>query len=81
MTTTSLLVWLITGLVVGGLGGVISGGGWIRSFIGGVLGGLIAGWAVSALNVQIPVNNFWLRHIIAAGAGALVLVLAARSLN
>jgi uncharacterized membrane protein YeaQ/YmgE (transglycosylase-associated protein family) len=81
MTSTSLLVWLATGLVIGGLGGMIFGGGWVRSFIGGALGGLIAGWAISALNVQIPVHDFWLRHIIAAGAGALVLVLAARSLN
>ncbi|MEX0628873.1 MAG: GlsB/YeaQ/YmgE family stress response membrane protein [Cucumibacter sp.] len=81
MASQSLIAWIVVGLVAGAFGGWILGGGWVRYMIAGMLGALVAGWGVDALALPIPIHDFWFRQITVALVGAIIVILAARTLS
>lgn len=81
MRTEALIAWIAIGLVAGLLGRLALGGNTIRLAIAGMLGALVAGWVVVVLRIPIPIFDFWIRQIVVAAAGAVIVIAAARTLD
>jgi uncharacterized membrane protein YeaQ/YmgE (transglycosylase-associated protein family) len=81
MESTSLIVFLLVGLVAGWLAGKLvrgSGFGLIGDLIVGVIGAFIGGWLFTKLNLGGIVGNVIVDNIIVATIGAVVLLLILR---
>ena len=80
--TQALLWFLVIGLVAGWLAGkLLGGGGLIRNLIVGVIGALIGGYIVQALQINIGLGAPILNQIAVATIGAVVVVLLAKLLR
>ena len=80
--TQTLLWFLVIGLVAGWLAGkLLGGGGLIRNLIVGVIGALIGGYIVQALQINIGLGAPILNQIAVATIGAVVVVLLAKLLR
>lgn len=83
--TTSILVWIVVGLIAGWLAGqVMRGGGYglLGDIIVGVVGGLLGGWvATSLLHMTATVSGINLVSILVAFVGAMVLLMVLRLLH
>ena len=78
MTSESLIVWTIVGLVAGFLAGNMVKGygfGLVGNLIVGVVGALLAGWLLPAIGLSFSVVNPLVTSIIYATIGAVVLLL------
>jgi uncharacterized membrane protein YeaQ/YmgE (transglycosylase-associated protein family) len=72
---SSILVWIIAGIVAGWLAGVIvkgTGFGVLGDLLVGLVGGVIGGWLAGAFGVQA---TSLLSEIVVAALGGVVLVL------
>jgi uncharacterized membrane protein YeaQ/YmgE (transglycosylase-associated protein family) len=80
-----LLTWLIVGVIVGWLAGMVIKGrgfGLIGNIIVGVIGALIGGWlAGAAFNIHNPISGFNLTTFIVAFLGSVLVLYAARLLK
>ncbi len=78
MTTESLVIFLLVGLVAGFLAGVIVRGyglGLVGNLAVGVVGAFLAGWLLPRLGVAFSVGNPLVTSIVYATIGAVVLLL------
>lgn len=78
MTTESLVIFLLVGLVAGFLAGVIVRGyglGLVGNLVVGVVGAFLAGWLLPRLGVGFSVGNPLVTSIVYATIGAVVLLL------
>ncbi len=83
MTTETLLVWLIVGLIAGWLAGlVVRGGGFglVGDIIIGILGAIIGSLLFSFLGLQNPVTGI-LGTILVAFIGAVILTFILRGVS
>ncbi len=83
MTTETLLIWLIVGLIAGWLAGVVvRGGGFglVGDIIIGILGAVIGSLLFSFLGLHIPVAGI-LGTIIVAFIGAVILTVILRAVS
>lgn len=70
---------LAIGLVAGFLASLVVGGeGLLRCLLTGVLGALVGGYVLNALNINLPIRNPMLQRIATATIGAVLVVLVAR---
>jgi uncharacterized membrane protein YeaQ/YmgE (transglycosylase-associated protein family) len=80
-----LLTWLIVGVIVGWLAGMVIKGrgfGLIGNIIVGVVGALIGGWLAGAVfNIPNPISGFNLTTFIVAFLGSVLVLYAARLLK
>ena len=80
-----LLTWLIVGVIVGWLAGiVIKGSGFelIGNIVVGVIGALIGGWLAGAVfNIHNPISGFNLTTFTVALLGAVIVLHIARLLR
>lgn len=75
----SLVVWIIIGLAAGWIASLfLGGGGLVRYIITGMLGSVVGGFLVSATGISVPIGNFWVREIIIAAIGAVIVIIVAR---
>jgi uncharacterized membrane protein YeaQ/YmgE (transglycosylase-associated protein family) len=76
------LTWLIVGVIVGWLAGVVVKGrgfGLIGNIVIGVIGALVGGWLAGALfNISDPISGFNLTTLIVAFLGAVLVLFIAR---
>lgn len=76
------LTWVIVGVIVGWLAGMVVKGrgfGLIGNIVIGVIGALIGGWLAGALfNVSDPISGFNLTTIFIAFLGAVLFLFVAR---
>lgn len=76
------LTWLVVGVIVGWLAGIVVKGrgfGLIGNIVIGVIGALIGGWLAGALfNISDPISGFNLTTIIVAFLGAVLVLFVAR---
>ncbi len=78
MSTETLLIWLIVGVVAGFLAGVIVKGygfGLIGNLVVGVVGAFLAGFLLPAVGVSFSIGNALVTSIAYATIGAVVLLL------
>jgi uncharacterized membrane protein YeaQ/YmgE (transglycosylase-associated protein family) len=78
MTTESLLIWIVVGIVAGFLAGVIVKGyglGLVGNLIVGVVGAFLAGWLLPAVGASFEIVNPLVTSIAYATIGAVVLLL------
>lgn len=78
MTTESLVIWIVVGVVAGFLAGAIVKGygfGLIGNLVVGVVGAFLAGWLLPTLGVSFSVINPLVTSIVYATIGAVVLLL------
>jgi uncharacterized membrane protein YeaQ/YmgE (transglycosylase-associated protein family) len=78
MTTESLLILILVGLVAGYLAGVIVRGyglGLVGNLIVGVAGAFIGSWLLPRLGLDLSVGNALVTSIVYATIGAVVLLL------
>ena len=78
MTTESLVIFLIVGLVAGYLAGVVVRGyglGLVGNLVVGVIGAFLAGWMLPRLGVSFAIVNPLVTSIVYATIGAIVLLL------
>jgi uncharacterized membrane protein YeaQ/YmgE (transglycosylase-associated protein family) len=78
MTSESLIVWTIVGLVAGFLAGNMVKGygfGLVGNLIVGVVGALLAGWLLPAVGLTFSIVNPLITSIVCATIGAVVLLL------
>jgi len=80
-----LLTWLIVGVIVGWLAGIVikgSGFGLIGNIVVGVIGALIGGWLAGAVfNIHNPISGFNLTTFTVALLGAVIVLHIARLLR
>jgi uncharacterized membrane protein YeaQ/YmgE (transglycosylase-associated protein family) len=78
MTTESLVIFLLVGLVAGYLAGVVVRGyglGLVGNLVVGVIGAFLAGWLLPRLGVAFAIVNPLVTSIVYATIGAVVLLL------
>ena len=78
MSTETLLIWLIVGIVAGLLAGVIVKGygfGLIGNLVLGIVGAFLAGFLLPALGINFSIVNPLVTSITYATIGAVVLLL------
>ena len=80
-----LLTWLIVGIIVGWLAGMVikgKGFGLIGNIVVGVIGALTGGWLAGAvLNINNAISGFNLTTFIVAFLGAVIVLYVARLLK
>ena len=77
MTTETLVIFILVGLVAGFLAGVIVRGyglGLVGNLVVGVVGAFLAGWLLPRLGVSFSVGNPLITSIVYATIGAVVLL-------
>jgi len=80
MSTETLLIFLVVGVIAGWLAGqIVRGGGFglVGDMIVGVIGSFLGGWLFSRFGVISPASGL-LGAILGATVGAVVLLLALR---
>ena len=79
MIWQALLVWAAIGLVAGWLASLfLGGGGIVRNIVVGMIGSIVGGYLFSALGIELGIGHFWIRHILTATIGAVVVIAIAR---
>jgi uncharacterized membrane protein YeaQ/YmgE (transglycosylase-associated protein family) len=75
----ALFVWIVIGLAAGWLASLFLGGrGLIRYIIIGMIGSVVGGYLVSVTGFGISIGNFWVREILIAAIGAVIVIIVAR---
>jgi uncharacterized membrane protein YeaQ/YmgE (transglycosylase-associated protein family) len=77
MDPQNVVVWLVVGAIAGFLAGlVMQGGGFglIGNIIVGILGAVVSGYLFSRLGVSIPISDPFIRTIVVATLGAIILL-------
>jgi uncharacterized membrane protein YeaQ/YmgE (transglycosylase-associated protein family) len=76
------LTWIIVGVIVGWLAGIVVKGrgfGLIGNIVIGVIGALVGGWLAGALfNISNAISGFNLTTIVIAFLGAVLVLFVAR---
>lgn len=78
MTTESLVIFIVVGVVAGFLAGVLVRGyglGLVGNLVVGVVGAFLAGWLLPQLGVSFSVGSPLVTSIVYATIGAIVLLL------
>jgi uncharacterized membrane protein YeaQ/YmgE (transglycosylase-associated protein family) len=79
MNPQSLVIAVVIGAVAGWLASlVMGGGGLIRYIITGIIGSFVGSFLLSALKINLPIDNALASQIITATIGAIVVVFLAR---
>jgi uncharacterized membrane protein YeaQ/YmgE (transglycosylase-associated protein family) len=79
MSAQAILVWVLVGLAAGWVASrIVGGSGLIRYLVAGLLGSVVGGIIVSYFNIPIPIDNEWIRHLLVATGGAIIVILVAR---
>lgn len=74
----SLLVWIVVGLAAGWLASLfLGGGGLVRNIIIGMIGSIVGGYVFAIAGVDI-IDNFWVKNILVATVGAVIVIIVAR---
>jgi uncharacterized membrane protein YeaQ/YmgE (transglycosylase-associated protein family) len=77
--TRTIVVFLLIGLVAGFLASIVVGGGGLMQYLlSGVIGSFVGGYLLSALGVNLGIQNPLASQIATATIGAIVVVLLAR---
>jgi len=77
MDPQNVVIWLVVGAIAGFLAGlVMQGGGFglIGNIIVGILGAVVAGYLFPRLGVSIPISDPFIRTIVVATIGAIILL-------
>ena len=77
MDPQNVVVWLVVGAIAGFLAGlVMQGGGFglIGNIIVGILGAVVSGYLFPRLGVSIPISDPFIRTIVVATLGAIILL-------
>jgi uncharacterized membrane protein YeaQ/YmgE (transglycosylase-associated protein family) len=77
MDPQSVVVWLVIGAIAGFLAGlVMQGGGFglIGNIIVGILGAVVSGYLFPRLGISIPIGDPFIRTIVVATLGAIILL-------
>ena len=81
MDISALIIWLLMGIAAGWLASLImGGGGLIRYLISGVIGSVVGSYLFNLLGVSLPIDNFWINHILVSAIGAIIVIAIARML-
>lgn len=79
-----ILIWILIGLVAGGIASLIVPGrtpmGIIGAVIVGILGGLLGGWLMEVL-FDMDSSTSWIGSIIVATIGAVIILFALRAVQ
>ena len=79
MEPTSLIIFLVVGLVAGWLASlVVGGGGLIAYLVSGVIGAFVGPFLLNALGLSFQLGGPLITQILVAAVGAIVVVLIAR---
>ena len=79
MEPTSLIIFLVVGLVAGWLASlVVGGGGLIAYLVSGVIGAFVGPFLLNALGLSFQLGGPLITQILVAAIGAIVVVLIAR---
>jgi uncharacterized membrane protein YeaQ/YmgE (transglycosylase-associated protein family) len=76
---TSLIVWILIGLVAGWLASLFLGGkGLIRYIVVGMIGSVVGVYLFAFTGIHLPIGNYWIREILIAAIGAAIVIIAVR---
>lgn len=79
MSGQSILILVLVGILAGWLASRIVGGrGLVRYLIAGLLGSIVGAFVVSYFNIPVPIDVEWLRTLVVATGGAIIVILVAR---
>ena len=75
---TSLVIFLLTGLVAGWIASLILGGkGLVRYLVVGVIGALVGGSVLKLAHTSLPLEG-WLNDLVTAVIGSIIVIIIAR---
>lgn len=82
MAQQALVFWLLIGLSAGMIGSITFGGNSIwRYLAAGVAGAVLVSYAVMALGIGLPIDNWLMRQLVVATGGSVFVVLLARVMH
>ncbi len=82
MNTSNILIALLIGLVAGWLASFIVGGsGLIGYLLSGVIGSFVGSFVLNKANINLGIQNEYVRDIVTATIGAIIVVIVARLIS
>lgn len=79
MLVQTLIVWAVVGLAAGWLASLFLGGkGFLRYVVTGMVGSIVGGYLFSFFGIDVPIGNIWVRDIVVAAIGAVIVIVLAR---
>jgi len=83
MDATAIIIMLVVGAIAGWLASIVVGGPWglLGYIVAGLIGGVVGGWLLNALKLNINLGSPIVNHIVTAAIGAIVVILIARLIS
>ena len=83
MDATAIIIMLVVGAIAGWLASIVVGGPWglLGYILAGIIGGVVGGWLLNAMKLNINLGSPIVNHIVTATIGAIVVILIARLLT
>lgn len=80
MDAQALIIMLVVGAIAGWLASIVVGGPWglLGYIVAGVIGGVVGGWILHALKLNINLGSPLVNSIAVSFIGAVVVILIAR---
>lgn len=83
MDATAIIIMLVVGAIAGWLASIVVGGPWglLGYIVAGLIGGVVGGWLLNAMKVNINLGSPIVNHIVTAAIGAIVVIVIARLIS
>lgn len=82
MDSKNVVIALVMGLVAGWLASwVVGGGGLVQYVVSGVIGSFVGSYILGKAGINIGIGNEYVRDVVTAAIGAVVVVIVARMIS
>ena len=79
MDGKNIVIALLIGLVAGWLASfIVGGGGIVQYLVSGILGAFVGGFLLGKLGVNLRISNEYIRDVVTAMIGAVIVVVIGR---
>jgi uncharacterized membrane protein YeaQ/YmgE (transglycosylase-associated protein family) len=82
MDGKNVVIALLIGLVAGWLASfIVGGGGIVQYLLSGIIGSFVGSFALNRLGINLGIQNEYVRDVVTATIGAVIVVILARLIS